>query len=269
MHSLARCLLTLPVLALPLMLARVADGEPVPLAKAHSHNDYEHDRPLLDALDQGFGSVEADIHLVDGQLLVGHDPEDVRPERTLEALYLAPLAERVRKNDGRVFRGGPPFSLLIDLKTEAEPTYAVLRGVLAKYAGMLTTVRGGKLVPGAVTVVVSGNRPFAAVAADDPRYCGLDGRISDLEALPVLELMPWISDNYSQHFTWTGQGPQPAAERAKLGEIVDKAHAAGRKLRLWATPDTPALWQALSEADVDLINTDNLEGLAKSLRTQD
>lgn len=256
------------LMILPLAAAPASAAEPQPLAKAHSHNDYEHQRPLLDALEQGFCSVEADIHLVDGQLLVGHDPEDVDAERTLEALYLRPLAERVRRNDGRVYRGGPPFSLLIDLKTEGEPTYATLHQTLAKYADMLTTVRGGKLEPGAVTVVISGNRPLAAVAADDPRYCGVDGRLSDLSALPALELMPWISDNYSQHFTWTGEGPQPEQEQAKLREIVRKAHDSGRKLRLWATPDTPALWHAMAAADVDLINTDNLEGLAKFLRTR-
>jgi glycerophosphoryl diester phosphodiesterase len=261
MHALAVWLLVLLPAAAPTSAA-----EPKPLAKAHSHNDYEHARPLLDALEQGFCSVEADIHLVDGQLLVGHDPEDVRPERSLEALYLEPLADRVRRNDGRVFRDGPPFSLLIDLKTDGEATYAVLRQALAKHSEMLTTIRGGKLEPGAVTVVISGNRPLAAVAADDPRYCGVDGRLSDLGALPALELMPWISDNYTQHFTWTGEGPQPEREQAKLRELVQKAHASGRKLRLWATPDTPVLWRAMAEADVDLINTDNLEGLARFLR---
>ncbi|HET6325009.1 MAG TPA: hypothetical protein VFG04_09940, partial [Planctomycetaceae bacterium] len=47
-------------------------AEPTPLIRAHAHNDYEHKRPLFDALDQGLCSVEADIFLVDGQLLVGH-----------------------------------------------------------------------------------------------------------------------------------------------------------------------------------------------------
>ena len=50
-----------------------------PLRQAHAHNDYEHVRPLHDALDHGFTSVEADIFLVDGDLLVAHDPEDVDP----------------------------------------------------------------------------------------------------------------------------------------------------------------------------------------------
>ena len=48
-------------------------AEPKPLIQAHSHNDYEHQRPLLDALDCGFCSVEADIYLVEGKLLVAHD----------------------------------------------------------------------------------------------------------------------------------------------------------------------------------------------------
>lgn len=35
---------------------------------AHSHNDYEQRRPLLDALALGFNGAEADIRLVDGRL---------------------------------------------------------------------------------------------------------------------------------------------------------------------------------------------------------
>ena len=45
-------------------------AEPVPLERAHAHNDYEHARPLLDALAHGFCSVEADVHLIERQLLV-------------------------------------------------------------------------------------------------------------------------------------------------------------------------------------------------------
>src|SRR5262245_8158427 len=77
----------------------------IPLPRAHAHNYYRHSRPLLDALDHGFCSVEADVWLVDGKLLVGHDRRDLKPERTLQALYLDPLQERVRKNKGPVYPG--------------------------------------------------------------------------------------------------------------------------------------------------------------------
>src|SRR5919109_1377732 len=71
---------------------------PRPLWRAHAHNDYEHPRPLFDALDHRFGSIEADIYLVGDQLLVAHDPVDLDPGRTLESLYLDPLARRVKAN---------------------------------------------------------------------------------------------------------------------------------------------------------------------------
>src|SRR3984957_8511284 len=72
----------------------------IPLTRVHAHNDYEHKRPLFDALDHGFCSVEADIHLVDGQLLVAHDLRDVNPNLTLQSLYLDPLRERIKQNGG-------------------------------------------------------------------------------------------------------------------------------------------------------------------------
>jgi hypothetical protein len=84
-------------------------ADTVGLERAHAHNDYEHDRPLYDALDHRFKSVEADIWLVDGELVVAHDAEDVpqaaEQGRTLRSLYLEPLRQRVKQNRGSVYRG--------------------------------------------------------------------------------------------------------------------------------------------------------------------
>src|SRR5436190_17692627 len=80
------------------------------LDRAHAHNDYEHTRPLLDALDRGFGSIEADIYLINGALFVAHDRDSVRADRTLEALYLAPLRAWVAARGGRVYAGRPPLT---------------------------------------------------------------------------------------------------------------------------------------------------------------
>src|SRR5260221_13965865 len=93
-----------------------APANPKPMERAHAHNDYEHKRPLFDALEHGFCSVEADIHLVEGQLLVAHSRSQVKTEGTLEALYLNPLRERVQKYGGRGFLNGPEFILFMDRK---------------------------------------------------------------------------------------------------------------------------------------------------------
>jgi hypothetical protein len=43
--------------------------------------------------------------------------------------------------------------------------------------------------------------------------------------------------------------------------LVAQAHAQGRRLRFWATPDKPEVWQVLRAEGVDLIGTDHLAGL--------
>lgn len=237
-----------------------------PLPTAHAHNDYLHARPLLDALDQGFCSVEADIFLVDGKLLVAHTRLEVTKARTLESLYLEPLQQRVAENGGKVFRDGPAqFGLLIDLKSDGEKTYLALHEVLARYAKLFTTVENGQVKPGPVQVTISGNRPQELIAAQPLRYCGIDGRLSDLESDKPAHLLPMISDNWTSHFKWRGVGEMPDPERVKLQMIVQTSHAKGRVVRFWATPESSELWKELKAAGVDRINTDKLEELAKYL----
>jgi hypothetical protein len=259
----------LAVLALSVLGGLPLDSaDPALAPHGHAHNDYEHPRPLLDALEHGFSSVEADIYLIDGKLLVGHDLVDLRPARTLEALYLEPLAKRVRENGGQVHRGGRGFLLLVDIKSEAEATYAALANVLEKHADMLTVVRNGVEDKRAVTIVLSGNRPRETLRKAVVRHASYDGRLDDLDAKDPSHFLPLISDNWSKHFTWRGEGVLPADERQKLADIVKKAHDQGRTLRFWATPDKPAVWAALYEAGVDLINTDDLKGLEGFLNTR-
>lgn len=239
-----------------------------PLPQAHAHNDYEHKRPLFDALDHGFCGVEADVYWTNGALLVAHDADKVDPKRSLQALYLDPLHERVKKNGGRVYTNGPSLLLLIDFKTEAESTYAALRPVLEKYGDILTKFTPNETRTGAVTVVLSGNRPVSTVAAERERLVGIDGRLPDLEENPSPHLVPLVSDNWTKHFQWRGQGTLSDTDRAKLKAIVEKAHARGRKIRFWAVPDTEAGWRVMRDAGIDLINTDNLAGLQQFLSTR-
>jgi hypothetical protein len=240
--------------------------EPVKaLPQAHAHNDYEHKRPLLDALDHGFCSVEADIHLADGQLLVAHDRKALDPARTLQALYLDPLRARARQHSGRIYPGGPEFFLLIDLKGDWETTYPVLRAVLKQYAEMLSSFTDGKKEARAVTVVLSGNRAKPMFDGETTRYAALDGTLDDLHSGEPATLIPWVSANWARSFQWRGSGAFPDPEKVKLKEWVALAHQQGRKVRFWGAPDKKDFWRELVAHDVDLVNTDDLAGLQKFL----
>lgn len=228
----------------------------VPLPNAHAHNDYEQSRPLWDALDNGFASIEADVHLLDDTLYVAHErPSIKRPELSLETLYLKPLAERIRQNNGQVLAGYKgPFYLMIDVKTQADSTYRAIEKLISRYQSLLTN-KGQRLL----TVVISGNRPLQALTKAKSRLLAVDGRPDDLGKGYQQAVMPIISDAYQNQLTWRGKGDIPASEFQKLRQLVDKTHQEGKKLRLWASPEDPQVWAKLREAGVDLISTDQLE----------
>lgn len=247
----------------------------VPLLQAHAHNDYEHERPLFDALDQGFMSVEADVWAtsIGDTLYVAHNALDIRADRNLRALYLDPLLERFELY-GAIYPQQPrPFQLLVDFKTAADTTWQALETTLTDYAPMLTRYEDGRVIPGAVEIVISGNRPTDTLAAAGERFAFIDGRLGDLDAPPSPSLVPLISDNWSTHFSWRGEGEMPAEESAELDRIMAAARAGGYRVRFWETPDAAgaareAVWARLFDAGVDHLNTDDLAGLAAFLRAR-
>ena len=246
------------------------EAQPVPLLRAHAHNDYEHERPLFEALERGFSSIEADIFLVGNELLVAHDLEDVDPERTLVGMYLEPLRDWIQRNNGVVYPETPPLILLIDIKSEAASTYEALHKVLASYDDILSTFEDGAVVEGAVTAIISGNRPRELMKKQNIRWAAYDGRLSDLgaENPEPLSFIPLISSNWSAISSWYGVGEMSVEDLEKLQDTVGLAHKEGRLIRFWATSNNPEVWETLYDAGVDLLNADDLQGLQELIMSK-
>lgn len=243
----------------------------VALPNAHAHNDYAHKRPLLDALSHGFTSMEADVHLINGTVYVAHDtPRDLAQTPTLQALYLEPLYRWIAEHDGAVYANyEDPIFLMIDIKTKAEPTYAALKSLLVPFSSMLWRVEKGKVVPGPVRIFLSGNRPIAMVQQEEVQLTGIDGRPNDIGKTYDADFMPVISDNYRRHLSWRGKSGEPKQEELDtLKEWITAAHAEGKLVRLWASPENEKVWLLLRELGVDLLNTDRLSDLKDFLLKQ-
>jgi glycerophosphoryl diester phosphodiesterase len=232
-----------------------------PLPNAHSHNDYAQKRPLLDALEQGFCSVEADVYAVDGKLLVAHHRNFSSPDRTLQALYLEPLKEQVRKNRGSVYPQKMPFTLLIEFKSSAEETYPLLQAALKPYRAMLTEFRERDKRERAITVLITGNAPREQAKKERRRLFAIEGGLSDIGSEVPLLLVPQVSTRWTETFRWSGFGEFPEEERTRLMALMAQAQRDGRKVRFWGGFDTPTLWKVQREAGVDWLNVDSLARL--------
>lgn len=244
-----------------------------PLLRAHSHNDYNRRRPLVDALREGFFSVEADLVLRNGRILVAHEHATARAERSLEKLYLAPLRARARAHAGRVYRDGPlGFRLLLDCKDRPEVLWPALQKQLSEYADILSSWdEQGARTERAVRVVLSGRKPWKLVAHDASRSVAFDASLAELErerAAGTDVRITLCSEPWKRHFRWTGNGRIPPEELASLRSLVLRAHQASRPLRFWGVPAKARVWKRLFDENVDVLHTDNVRGLAAFLRAR-
>lgn len=230
-------------------------------AQAHSHNDYEQNIPFWTAYYAHFGSVEADVHARQGKLYVAHDASALDSSRTLDNLYLQPILQKVREHKGRIYEGGEPLQLLIDLKTPAAETLPLLVSALAAHP----VVFGPN---GPVQVVVSGNIPAPEQLGQYPDWLLFDGRPGVAYTPDQLRHIGLISQSFLAFSRWNGKGLVVKKEADALRAFVAKGHQLGKKVRLWATPDNINTWKALVNLGVDYINTDQIGPLAAFLNTR-
>jgi hypothetical protein len=239
-----------------------------PLAQAFAHRDDEHPEPLWDALSAGFRHVEMDVWHLFGRLLVAHDPQGLRPGRTFERLYLAPLATAYET--GRLAPDDPVW-LYVDVKTRARSAHGATERLARRYPRWIARPgRDGDAAP--IRLVLTGNRPpLDDLLADRDGACHYDGRLPDLGRPRDARWMPTVSGDWSRFSRWRGEGPMPDADLERLRAAVAATRAAGQRLRFWATPERPGpardrVWTTLLDEGVDLLNTDDLAGLAAFLR---
>ena len=249
------------LITLNAMLVGASPKDVKPIRDGHSHNDYWRNRPMLDALDHGFCSVEADVFLRDGQFWAGHVTAEIMLRRNLETIYLKTLKEQIALNGGTVYPGVETFYLWIEFKEDPEEAWAALSPLLEKYKDMLCSVTDGVKKPGPVQVIITGNRPFKSFEDSKGKtfYATLDGRFSDLDNpnRPAW-MVGAINESWGSVCSWKGNGEFPADQRAKLAALIDKAHSQGRLLRFWGAPQNATFWTELRRLKVDFINTDHL-----------
>jgi alkaline phosphatase len=245
----------LRIIAICLIVAQsVAQPQKYSTANAHSHNDFEQKSPFYAAYSAGFGSIEADIYLVDGQLLVGHEKNQLTKERTLQALYLKPLAEKIQQNHGQIFsEKNKPLNILIDCKTDGVAALDVFTILLKKYNPLITNRN--------LRFVISGNRPPETDYHLYPDYIQFDGRLGIHYTPEVLSKIAIISDYFGSYSKWNGEATLPEEDRFRLMEMIKKVHEMKKPIRFWGSPDTPTAWEVFKQLGVDYINTDKIAAL--------
>lgn len=218
---------------------------------AHSHNDYEQERPLARALELGFQSIEIDILLHENQLKVSHNKSKLSQKPTIEELYFDPLINLIKSDNLLKW-------VLIDFKHYSLKTLETLHSSVLKYTDLFQS-RTSNDRNSPLQIILSGNIPRKEIA-NNPKYdyFFLDGRITDLEDSKPLKYTPMISANITSFTTWRRNHCLKDDEIEAIQILTNKIHALGIKLRFWNTEDNETIWNQLLALRVDVISVDNL-----------
>ncbi|WP_336664295.1 alkaline phosphatase [Elizabethkingia meningoseptica] len=230
------------------------------VSNAHSHNDYMQEIPFWQAYYANFGSIEADVFLVKGQLWVAHTEKELSPERTLESLYLNNISKQIKLNKGHVYPdANKKLQLLIDVKQDYKSTLETLVNTLKKYPEI--TGNAG------VKIVITGGRPQPQDFKNYPDYLFFDGDLDKTYTPDQLKRIGLFSADLQELVKWNGKGIPRDEETEKVKNAVEKAHRMQKPMRFYGAPDFPNAWVNLMDIGADYINTDHIPDLKKFMNT--
>ena len=246
-------------IALSFILLFASDSTKKPCNRCHSHNDYLGETPLFDAINYGYKSIEVDIVLDNGLLYVSHYRWAKKKNTFIENIYLDKLYQIFKENNGFIYRNSTSLFLLVDVKTAANETFEILNNSLKNYKDMLSHISNDSLIQGAVTIIISGNKPtIEYLGKSNERYVFLDGRLTDLGKNISINMMPLISINWKKEFSWRGYKNISEKEMGHLTKLIIKVHQEEKMIRFWGAPDNVKSWELLYHSGIDLINTDKI-----------
>ena len=255
--------------------------QPIP---CHSHNDYLRTHPLIDALENGCISVEADIWQKDDMkddLRVGHTEQSLKDNVTLKSLFVGPIIQRLAAVNGGsqtlpnlqapwdgifLTNKSQTLVLLIDFKTSGDATWSTLMSALSplRDGGWLSywDIQGQRFHPGAVTMVASGEATLDYVAKTTFTNGTLVRRDIFLDA-PLANLGTNNQYNPSNSY-YASTDYTKSANSDTIKEQIAAAKKLGLISRYWDAPDDRGspkqkeIWEELLADDVGIFNTDHL-----------
>jgi alkaline phosphatase len=113
--------------------------------------------------------------------------------------------------------------------------------------------------------MISGNVPPTDTWKNYPEFIRFDGRPGIDYSTDQLKRVAMISTNFNAVCDWDGNGKLSEIQKQKIKAVMDEGHAKEKPVRFWATPDFEKAWRELMTLDVDVIVSDNVHALAKTL----
>lgn len=227
----------------------------------HSHNDYAQAEPFWGAYRAGVESIEADVMLENGRLLVAHDRRTLGSAKTIQEMYLDPLRRVMRMNGGKAYADGKRLQLVIDLKTGRNALDKLLEIIVKEGYEECFDVKKN---PSAVKLVIGGDLSKIGNFLEYPEYVFFSVKSSFDFSSPSACRVEQVSASLRTYSRWR-KGKMSAKDKKRIRSAAARFRSKGVKLRIWAIADNEEAWALSRELGLDYINTDRPAEVVKWL----
>lgn len=230
---------------------------------AHSHNDYNKRKPLINSLKYGFMSMEIDVFSHKNDLKLAHVGLFLNIRKTIEEIYFEPLAKILEERTWIYSNYEEPLELMIDFKTNPTETLPLLLKAIEPYKQYFTFYNDNTLHKRPLKLVISGNGfRYNQVENLDSIFVFLDGSVKNCEQNFPDKLLARGSANYKSHFTWKGKKEMPREYLEKLKEYIKNNKDCDKKIRFYRMKHRKAIWHIFLDEGVGWINIDKKKKFA-------
>ena len=232
----------------------------------HSHNDYSRTVPFYQAYAQKVRTVECDMYYKGGsKFLVAHNSDETSEELTFDKLYMEPIVWEYKVNGGHAWADDPDRDLQLMIDIKSDDSDAFLKALVKKLS-KYPEVFDRSVNPHACLVIITGNRPDPKDFKKYPSFITFDGTL-DMKLTPdQLERITLFSEYFGDYCQWNGKGTLIYDEEVKVKDAIARAHAMGKPIRFWGSPDTVTSWCTFINFGIDYINTDIPEKCCEFLK---
>lgn len=222
----------------------------------HSQNDYNQSAPFYKAWSQKANSLDVNVFLHKGKLIVGNDCSKLDENETFEQFYLIPIQQMFKINNGRLWKDSEnSMQIFVKFQSDPEASICVLDSLINIYRNCFDS----RINKFAAEIVITGNKP------DKESFCNIndifsfDGDIDILYDNNQLERIALFSDDFKKYSYWNGKGSLISADLEKINSTILKAHKSGKPIRFWNAPEGITAYYTFYNLGVDYFSTEHIE----------
>ncbi|WP_131740801.1 hypothetical protein [Actinomadura roseirufa] len=259
----------------PADAAPVQDKPPIPkqvcspdpdakwVEKLNAHNDYENKAPLKGALSNGVTSVEVDLAFDPyNRLVVTHSPVGDPEGKEFRKTYIEPLIKRAERNNGQIYPGRTEkFQVFVEVKFDrgdAKRRKEAYDKIMAATRGLPENVE--VVLPVSLSLGQKDAHPVehpppgvtysqqfdrcdsrSKPGCENGELCRIPDALNPAvpksgPAADYQRNVTVLNDGFKECVSRDG-GSLSEEEKRQYQILVDRAHNAGLKVRIWGAPD--------------------------------